>query len=101
MPASTATMPDAAKAFTMKPYSNIVRVSMRVAVAVLVRMIVLRVVLVFVIVLFDLDVPRHHENAPVYAHHIDWRAVKPREHRPRNDFVDGAERRRAVAEIQH
>ena len=41
--------------------------TVRVAAAVVVAMIVF----VFVIVLFDFDVAGHHEDAAVYAHHVD------------------------------
>ena len=86
MPASTATIPDAANAFTMKSYSNIVRMLRRglvlVIVAVRMPMVVHRVMLVAVVAFFvrviellDFDIARHHENAAVHAHDVDRRAI--------------------------
>ncbi|CAM2152069.1 hypothetical protein PT2222_270105 [Paraburkholderia tropica] len=110
MPASTATMPDAAKAFTMKSYSSIVRVAVCVVVvmgvcvavrAVRMAVVVAMIVLVFVVVFFDFHVAGHHENAALHAHHLDRRAVEAREHGRGDHFVHAAERRHAVAQIQH
>ena len=39
----------------------------------------------------------HHEDPALQAHHIDVRAIEPRENRPGDHLVDGAERRLAAA----
>ena len=41
------------------------------------------------------------EDVPAGAHHLDRRAVEPREHGRRDHLLDGAERRLAAAEIEH
>ena len=58
-------------------------------------------VLVTVRVALDVDVAGHDEEAVLDAHHLDLRAVEARKHRSGDDFVDGADHRRAGAEIEH
>src|SRR5581483_3783806 len=75
-------MPAAAKAFTMKSYSSISSI-------------------VPVLAFLDIMLARHHEDAAAEPHHLDLRAVEPRQNRAGDDLLDGAERRLPVAEIQH
>src|ERR1700693_5344946 len=90
-----ATMVAAAKAFCMKSYSStelldslqFVGVRRPVAVAMLVALHVL--------------VTRHDEDTALHAHHVDLGSVETRQHRARDHFVDGAERRLAASEIEH
>ena len=56
---------------------------------------------VHVIGALDVAAARHHEDMAVGAHHLDFGAVQPRQHRRGHDFVDGAEHGLAVAEIEH
>ena len=49
----------------------------------------------------DVDVAGHDEEAVLDAHHLDLRAVEARQHGSGDDFVDGADHRRAGAEIEH
>ncbi len=43
----------------------------------------------------------HHEDPPLETHHVDLRAIEPRENGPGDHFVDRAERRLAAPEIEH
>src|SRR5450755_2041924 len=82
-------MPAAAKALFMNSYWNM-SVMMLVA-----AMVVLMV--------GNLHVApaRHDEDVALRAHHLDVGVVEPRQHRRGDHFVDGAEYRLAVAEIEH
>src|SRR5271157_1111305 len=84
VPARIAAIPEAAKAVRMKSYSNTgVVVAMRVALDV------------------DIFVEREHEIAALGAHDLDLRSIEARQHRPRHDFVDRTDHRRARAEVKH
>src|SRR5271155_5309212 len=90
-----AARPEATKAVRMKSYSNmLVAATVRMGVPVLVAFVAMRLAL-------DLDAARHHEVAVPDAHHLDLRAIEPREHGPGDDFIDRADHRRARAEIKH
>ena len=79
----------------MKSYSNMRAAGIvGMGVGVIVALVPMRVAL-------DLDVARHDEEAVLDAHHLDLRAVEPRQHRPGDDFVDRADHRRAGAQIEH
>src|SRR5262249_47671568 len=78
-PETTATMPPATNAPRMKSYSSIVTMGVR----------------------FEEPVRGEHDDTTVYAHHIDRRAVEPRQHLAGDDFVDRTEARPAAGEIEH
>ena len=43
----------------------------------------------------------HHEDPAIHLHHVDRRAIQPRQHRAGDHFLYRAERRVAATEIQH
>src|SRR6185437_1849015 len=96
MPDTTATMPAAAKALFMNSYWNMSMKVMIVAVMVVNMAMVVRMFDAFHVV-----APRHHENMSLGTHHADIGSEKSRQYRRCDDFVDGAEHRLAVAEIEH
>jgi hypothetical protein len=69
---------------------------MMVAVLVAVMMVVVQV-----IGALDVAAARHHEDMASRAQYLDVGAIKPRQHRRRHHFINGAENRLAVAEIEH
>src|SRR5215469_15573255 len=85
----------AANALRMKSYSSMA--GMPVMMPVPMR----RVRVVAMIVAFQLVTARHHEDAALDPDDFDLRAVKAGQHRAGDDFVDGAERGLAAAEIKH
>src|SRR5579862_5122157 len=64
-------------------------------------MMVVAVVVVQMVGVLDVVAARHYEDVAVGPQHVDFGAVKLREHRRGDDFIDRAERRLAVAEIEH
>ena len=58
---------------------------------------------VFVPVIFPLHVvlSRHDENAGADTNHLDRRSIQARQDWAGDDLIDGAERRMAVAQIEH
>ena len=64
-------------------------------------MVIVMAVVMRMVGALDVAAARQHENMPFGAHHVDIGAVKLRQHRRRDHFVDGAERGVAVAEIKH
>ena len=58
-------------------------------------------VIVTMRVMFEVEGPRHHENAPAKPHHFDFRPIETRQHRAGDDLVDRAQHRLAAAEIEH
>src|SRR5271169_4428183 len=85
----------AAKAFCMKSYSSIVPVR---------SLLIVRMrgpVFVAMHVAFHVVAAGHDEDTTLQADDVDLGAVEARQHRPRDHFVDGAERRLPPAEIKH
>src|SRR5689334_15948576 len=66
-----------------------------------VRVIVAVPFVMSVIGALDVAAAGEHENMPIGPHHLDLRAVKLREHRGGSNFRNSAERRMAIAEIEH
>src|SRR5271169_1175454 len=91
MPDTAATMPAAAKALFMNSYWNMSVMMFVVAMVMVVQMV------------GNLDVAaaRHDEDVAAGAHHLNVGAVKPRQYRRGDHFLDGAEHRLPVAEIEH
>src|SRR5664279_1129519 len=85
-------MPAAAKALFMNSYWNM-----------LVMMLMPMAVIVVVLMVGNLYVEpaRHDKNVAFGAHHLNVGVIEPREHRRSDHFLDGAEYRLAVAEIEH
>jgi hypothetical protein len=50
---------------------------------------------------FDVAPLRHYENMSARADYLNVGAIKPRQYRSGNDFVDGTERCAASAQVKH
>src|SRR6185437_12641247 len=92
MPDTTATMPAAAKALFMNSYWNM---------SVMMVLVTMMAVIVRMLDALDIAAARHHEDMPAGAHNANLGAEQARQHRRGDDFIDGAEYRLAVAEIEH
>src|SRR5579872_4773536 len=85
----------AANALRMKSYSSMA--GMRVVMPVRMQ----RVRIVAMAVAFQFVAARHHEDAAFDPHDFDLGAIEAGQHGPGDDFIDGAERRLAAAEIEY